>query len=543
MNRSLLIAAALFLPAPAFAEIRVARIEPGAPVRELTVQSTTVVVAVPVNPTIPGRFKVLRVLLGSGRKEGDVFDVEDFSHYDLKFVSDEKDRERIAVGVAEVLLFLGPDISESSSHGAALVPSGLRVLAHDGTVYHVKHITTNDKNYYLSPYHADIHWDELIRKTEADAAEVHHIRSLKKIDDPHRRNLALLDWIDRHGREFDQRTLQGLPMDDGEEPTRGWGSLEQDVFTWVFETHIPRDCWEGVKLYSQLHDGWNPWLQTPAFGTRAGRKLLLSVVVDDNALDANRARALELLALSETLWSPPTWLRRPGASEPLDEAEQINLIDRITPLLKNTYPRARGGAAKSLLEMSSPQPDSLKSFRTQRALSALTAAYKEEPPGWTRNALAEAVGIMADPKQWEELTGNAYGVVAILNTDCRQGAEAFCTVVALRAKAKIQDDPMFVLERIDDKRNVVETTKIGLEHVKHHGLYIWPSERPVDFCEEFKFSMADFTPGVWRMTVKGFAGDDKAPWSSEPCILRLASPPKPDHLNLDLKKPRIVINP
>ncbi len=543
MKRLLLMMAVLLLPAPAFAVIRVARIEPGAPVRELTVQSTTVLVAVPTNPTIPGRFKVLRVLSGSGRKVGDVFDIDDFSSYDLKFLADEKDRERIAVQVAEVLLFLGPDNSGSSSQGPALVPSGLRVLGRDGTVYYVRHWQYR-KDYFLSPCQAGMGWDELIRKTEADAAEVHHIRSLKKIDDPHRRNLALLDWIDRHGREFDGRALSGrLIMDDGEEPTRGWGSLEQDVFTWVFESHIPRDCWEAVKLYALLHEGWNPWLQTAAFGTRTGRKLLLSVAVDGNALDANRARALELLALSGTLWSPPTWLVDRGASEPLDEAEQISLIEKITPLLKHAYPRTRAGAAQALLEMSLPQSDSLKSFHTQRAMSALTAAYREEPPGYTRDALAEAVGSIAGPKRWEELTGNAHGVVAILHSSCGKSADASCTVVALRAKAKVQDDPLFVFERIDDKGNVAETIKLGLEHSKHPGLYMWLSERPAAFCQDFNFSMADFTPGVWRLTVEGFAGDDKAPWSSEPCILRLDPRQKPDHLNLDLKKPRIVINP
>ena len=274
---------------------------------------------------------------------------------------------------------------------------------------------------------------------------------------------------------------------------------------------------------------------------RAGRRLLLSVVVDDSALDADRARALELLALPIDLWSKRVWKSVPVAVESLDEKEQINLIDHITPLLKNTNPHIRCQAAQALLEISWPQSESLKSFCTQRALSALTTAYQAEPPGYPRNALAEAVGNMVDSKRWQELCGNAHGVVVVLNPGCGQGAEAYCFVGAMQAKAEIQENPGFVFDRLDDKQKVVERKEMRLEHAK--GNYMWPSERGGGFCEEFKFSMADFTPGLWRMTVKGVAGDDKAPWASEPCLLRLTPAPTTKNFNLDLKKPRIVFNP
>jgi hypothetical protein len=523
------------------AEVSAWHPQPTLPIRDLVIASETVVVAGPAEPSVPGRFKTLKILMGTALKEGEVFEIDDAAAYEFSVSPEKGASVPRPIHMAEALFFLQSKKGEGRTARFPLTPWGLRIVtAYGGVCYPEERF--NPKGYTLRPYREELRWAELVRKTEADAAEVHRIRSLKKIEDPHRRNLALLDWIERHGREFDGWGFGHDPsVSDGEEPTRGWGSLEEDVFTWVFESHIPRDCWEAVKLYSQLHDGWNPWLQTPAFGTRAGRKLLLSVVVDDNALDANRARALELLALSGTLWSPPTWLRLQGASEPLDVTEQILLIDRITPLLKNTYPRIRRAAGEAILEMSSPQQDSLKSFRTRRALSALTAAYQREPPGCTRDALAEAVGVIAGPKRWEELTGNAHGVVALLHPGCRQGAEASCTVVAVQAKAKIQDDPMFVFERLDDKQKVVEKQEIGLDHVKGNYGW-WLSERGQDFSEHFEFSMADFTPGVWRITVKGFAGDEKAPWASEPCLLRLA-PPTPDHGNLDLKKPRIVFNP
>jgi len=523
------------------AEVHVWHPQPTLPIRQLIITSETVVVAKPTDPSAPGRFKAVRILLGTALKEGEVFEIDDPAAYEYSMSPDIGAPNPRPARMTEALLFLQPKKGEGRTARFPVMPWGLRMVTVQGDVYYPEE-RFHPKGYTLRPYREEMRWNELVRKTEADAAEIHHIRSLKEIYDPHRRNMALLHWIKCRGRDFEGWGYgHDLSVKDGEKPSRGWGSLEHEVFTWVFESHIPQDCWEAVKLYSQLHDGGNPWLQTSAFGTRAGRRLLLSVVVDDNALADNQARALELLALPATLWSPPTWLGLPGASEQLDEKEQIVLIDKITPLLKDAYPRTRRAAAEALLEISAPQADSLKTFCTERALSALTTAYRKEPPGRIRDMLAEAVGVIAGPKRWEELTGNAHGVVALLNPGCGQGAEVYCTVVAPQAKAKIQEDPMFVLERLDGKQMVVEKQELGLDHVKKR--YGWFNERGGDFSEYFKFSMADFTPGVWRMSVKGVAGDDKAPWASEPRLLRLAPPPKPDQPKLDPAMSLITFDP
>ena len=92
-----------------------------------------------------------------------------------------------------------------------------------------------------------------------------------RIDDPHRRNMALLKWIDRHGREFGG----GLAMSGDDEPTNGWGSLEDDVFPWIYETHILQDCWAAIKLYGRLNQTYMLWLQTPAFGTRGAAVIVV----------------------------------------------------------------------------------------------------------------------------------------------------------------------------------------------------------------------------------------------------------------------------
>ena len=537
MNRFLATAAVLWLAGPTWADIHPVRIEPGAPVRELIVQSESVVAAAPVGASAPGRFKVLRVLLGAGLKEGDFVESDDLSHYDLTVPKTEVGTDRKPLHIAEVLLFLGPAPSGAPNSRRPLTPFGLRVLTAEGTVLFPKCREYHDE-YLLFPYHSGVFWEELVRKAAADALEARLVRSLKAIDDPHRRNAALLDWVEGRRREFGG----GLRMADDEEPTNGWGSLEQDVFKWIFETRIPADCWAAAKLYAGLNQGLLPFLKTPAFGTRAGRQLLLSVVADEGALDGHRARALEWLASPATLWSPPTPLRMPGAAESLDDMEQAALIDRVIPLLKSANARIRAAAGRTLLEASSPLPDSLKTFHTPRALAALTTAYQAEPPGWTRGVLAEAVRVIAGPERWQELTGNAHGVVAVLAPECRQQTAASCLLGVMQSKEAIKDTPTLVLERLDYNHKVLETK----EQPPANAAYdcVWPSERGGgDYCLYFTVDMADFMPGLWRMTVNGVAGDDKALWTSEPRLLRLAPAPKPDQPNANPQAPRITFDP
>ena len=133
----------------------------------------------------------------------------------------------------------------------------------------------------------------------------------------------------RRRREFGG----GLGMGDGEEPTFGWGSLEQDVFQWILESRIPEDCWAAVKLYAELNQGANPrWKPRRSArgpgGAVAGRRPGRGRLVGPSG-----ACAAELLALPRTLW-PPRAERQPDV-EPLDEKEQTALIDGVTPLLKD----------------------------------------------------------------------------------------------------------------------------------------------------------------------------------------------------------------
>jgi hypothetical protein len=264
-----------------------------APMRELIVQSETIVLAVPAGPSNSARFKVIRVLLGTALKEGDIFEVEYLSSYNLIAPGTEGEAGRKPVKTAEALLFFGPKRT-----GFDPLPAGLRIATADGGLYYPEPRPTPPAGRYaLHPYHSDVRWTDLVRRAEADAAEVSHIRSLKAIKDLYRRNAALLDWVERRRAEFGG----GLTMDDGEEPSFGWGSLERDVFQWILESRIPEDCWAAVQLYAELNRGAVPGMGTAAFGSRAGRAWLLAVAADAGALAGRRERSLELLGAGDTL--------------------------------------------------------------------------------------------------------------------------------------------------------------------------------------------------------------------------------------------------
>src|SRR5262249_35501791 len=107
-----------------------------------------------------------------------------------------------------------------------------------------------------------------------DSAAVKRVLFLKQLNDPHRRNQRLLEWVDDHRHEFGSVN-----------PERGgWGDLETDIFDWIMASGIPEDCWAAVRLYAELNHGAVPPLKSPAFGSREGRDFLLQIVLNEKAL-------------------------------------------------------------------------------------------------------------------------------------------------------------------------------------------------------------------------------------------------------------------
>jgi hypothetical protein len=105
-----------------------------------------------------------------------------------------------------------------------------------------------------------------------------------------------------------------------------------------------------------------------------------------------------LLAHCQTLWTegPEQSVRR------LTEKEQEDLIDRLTPLFQVRSAAIRA-AARTLHAASAPRDEALRQRQTKRALVALVAAYRREPPGEARDDLAAAVhaiGKDRDEVKW-----------------------------------------------------------------------------------------------------------------------------------------------
>ncbi len=516
------------------------------PMRELIVQSKVVVLAAPIGPMSAGRFKVNRVLLGTALKERDEFKAEELSKYDLTVPAAENSSARKAADVVQALLFL--NYTKTDAVHFWVTPSGLRIQTADGVYYTGSQQHTD--GYTFFPYHWDIRWEDVVRSAEVGAQEIRHLRSLGEIEDPRRRNKALLDWVERHRTEFGA----GRFMDKDREPSCGWGSLEQDVFQWIFESRVPEDCWAAVQVHVELNRGGLPCLPCGpvgmwAFSTRAGRSFLLKVASDDGLLIGPRVRALELLCEKDTVWP----LRVEGAPdvEKPDETEQAELIDRAIPLLKDASNAVRAAVADVLVAASMPGGAALESRCIQRPLPALISAYKRQPPGETRDRLADAAHYIGGRKAWEEATGNGHGVMAVFraaagaNDDYLIGD--FVTTPETNDDGSSFDAPKLLLERLDEKGLVLETKELPPDK-----LYIAEPVGPINGIGlglggpaaggpvPVRFSIEGYAPGVWRMTAKGYAGADKAPWTSEPRLLRLNPPPQPGQPSL---APRIVFDP
>src|SRR5271166_396210 len=99
---------------------------PSWPIRELIVQSDVVVLATPIGPAASGRFKVTRVIMGTVLKEGQDFDIDGLSSYNLTVPVAEGSSARKPAGVTEALLFLASKKAEAPRF--PLTPSGMRIL-------------------------------------------------------------------------------------------------------------------------------------------------------------------------------------------------------------------------------------------------------------------------------------------------------------------------------------------------------------------------------------------------------------------------------
>jgi hypothetical protein len=331
------------------------------------------------------------------------------------------------------------------------------------------------------------------------------------------RNRGLLDWVERHRSEFSNGAPSAAPVQPA-----GWYTLETDVFRWVLESGVAEDCWAAVKLHAELNGGEPPPLRTFPFSNPAGRALLLRVALDGKALAGDRVRALTLVGDANTLWPPPSG--GPSRVQPLEGKEQVDLLDRLTPLLKEKEASLRAATARTLHSLSAagaPPPDEL---RTKRALPALVAAYRAEAPGPARDELADAVCAIGGPAHWQELTGNPPGLlVCVRDLGLRaRDRQAYFWLSMRPGGRAVHEPPTLILERLDKDGKVVEKQQRPLPAVS------LPTPWDGSTYLLVQFSVEKFKPGTWRVSVHGTAakGADKVKWAAEPKTFVLAEPKK-----------------
>ncbi|TET39176.1 MAG: hypothetical protein E3J72_01175 [Planctomycetota bacterium] len=511
----------LFFPHAVLAEYL-----PTLAIRELTISSENIVIAKPVGilhpETAPGakpktsaEFRILEVLKGSSFKAGDTIRVKRADMYHLgKLRWHTRENEKPPIHTVEKgVLFLETYVGSKKEKILRFVCSGIRYLTKEKKVL-VPFQYINPGDYYLVPV-AGLDWDGLIKKVRADITAVGKVFALKEIKDPVERNEAIFKWIETHRKEFGGSYF--LSLNRKKEET-GWGSLEWKVFQWIMESCIQEDCWQAVKLYVEIKPTrrHGPDSNAPSFSFPEGRKLLLKVAVDKSEPKWDRWRALSFL--SSSFWSRP--YENYPKSRMLDKKEQIDILDKLIPLLKVEDAELRWEVVRTIRRASS------RSYAyTNHALPALLEAYKVEPPGEARDELAYTIIRLGGNGLWEKLTNNPHGILVTLYSFAQHDNNISFNLNRQHGYGTVYECPVMILERLDDSGKVAETRQMPLP-----ATYLpnpWEAGWPHSMGSiNVKFSVAGFTPGKWRVTVKGTAGKDenKARWTSEPKIFNVPEP-------------------
>jgi hypothetical protein len=473
--------------------------------RDLVVQADAVVRAAALEAFGPKRFRVLEVLRGAGLKVGDTLAFDDLAPHDLQIHEENlpPGRKPRLRRISQALLFLRSPGGKGERRGWRPVLSGLRFWTEDGLVLAPEQ--RNKTGPYFMTVRPEVDWDALVRQVREDCVEYDRLLARKGLALPGPRCRALLEWVERHRSDFGG--------DDG------WGPLEQEVFQWVLAAGGIDDCWAAVQLYAELNHGYVPPLNGPAFARPGGRELLLRVAVAEDALEGERVRALTLLGNRRTLW--PEAAELPGRT--LTEKEQADLIDRLTPLLKSKSAVLRAAAARALHAASTPRDGALRGRETKRALAALVAVYRAEPPGQARDDLAAAVHEIGGPAYWQELTGNPRGLFARLHDFGHRNGRLSFWLYLEAAGLSVYECPTYVLERLDGGKVAdTKTELLPVTNLPRSWNDGWDGS-PYLLAE---FPLPALAPGTWRVTVRGTAGKgkDRVKWAAEPRTIVVKPP-------------------
>jgi hypothetical protein len=448
------------------------------------------------------------LLKGTAPRRGAEIEIQDFDHYVRQGELPEWG------GVDAALLFL-----KGGGNGSfEPVESGIRLHTRDRKVWWPIQ-PVNPGGYHMAVTKGAT-WDATVASVRVDAAEVTHLRRACDLADVARRDRFLLDWVERHRNEFsDGREIGWLRYspsvanhgpegtDVGDLNAPGWGELQLVPFTRILQGRMPADCWQAVNVYAEMNQGGLPPGAATAFSTKVGRAWLFAVARDARKLDGQRARALQMLGDAEVT-----------SLEPADRQERSATLDQLSSFLNERQPQRRGLAALAIRRFAGkdePLPE--------KAVTALSDAYKAEQPGWCHNALSEALYEAVGPQRWSKLTGRPGETLALLrDAAIRDEKLIFWVTVRNEPPVAITAAPTLILQRLDAKGSVAETKKLPISLTAFARSGGWTGS-PL----YVELNHADWKPGAWRVRVTGVAGPSKTPWESEPRTLRVSLTGRP----------------
>ena len=230
---------------------------------------------------------------------------------------------------------------------------------------------------------------------------------------------------------------------------------------------------------------------------------------------------MALSYLRGSCW-PATVREHPNLAS-LTPREQTDIFEKITPLLKDQNAETRKLAAQTLGDASNPWAGNLQSQKTLVTLPSLIDAYRNEPPGETRNEMALIVLRMGGAVRWAEITGNPNGTLIIVeaypdDTAKPTNIQLYLFNQSLEEYA-IAELPTLIFEQLgrDDKVLKRQSMPLNVTYPKDIWQKGWPNGNA---CVYATVSLSSLTVGRWRFVVEGTLGNDPSKkWRSEPAIL------------------------
>jgi hypothetical protein len=490
--------------------------------RKLCIDAPVVVLAQPVDPVVPTRFKVVLVVRGKGIRAGQDLAPAGLTAADVK-TFDDKDPETGRFRprrISQALLFL------TGGASPRLLPGGLRLCTEDGRVLVPAKAKKPGASIAALEVQSRLLWVALLNRVRTDVASVEQLRAYRRLGPPQRRTRALLDWIRQRRGDF----IAAPTPDQDDEAPAGWGDLQMDVFDWALQGASPEDAWAVVKLYAELNRGETPPMHIPVFSTPEGRALLARIAGEERTLLAERRRALRLLHDRITLW-PTADECRQGARL-LQAKEQETLLDRLALLLPNKDEALRAEAVRTVVGLSIPEGKATVA-RTTKPLAALIANYRTAAAGAGRDELSAAICMLAPPSQWTELTGNPAGLCVCLR-DLERHGQTVSFWLSRPAGAPIYEQPVLLAEKLGTFGFLSQTKRVPLPvlNLENGWSAGWAGTEPLAVRVELPGLVAGSS---YRLRVEGFVGKGKErkKWTSEPKRFLVPAPKQPARPGMD----------